>query len=159
MEFRCVALLVGIALSLAACGEVEQTSSSGVDTELGSGGGQTVVERVASSTTAVTRGSMGGRKRLPFDSPSGSVRITNPCDTAIEVRYRLTPRGKGGIPPNVIATIEPGESETPASYGYAADTGARDVMVFAPKLGWRDRKRARQDGGVVKFTIDPAFCP
>jgi hypothetical protein len=102
---------------------------------------------------------MGHPKRLPFDSPSGTVRVANPCDTAIEVRYRLTPRGKGGVPPNVIVTIESGESEAPAGYQYAADTGARDVMVFAPKLGWRDRKRARQDGGVVKFTIDPAFCP
>ena len=63
------------------------------------------------------------------------------------------------MPPNVIATIEPGEAEITAGYEYAADTGARDVMVFAPKLGWSTRKRARQDGLVVSFTIDFAVCP
>ena len=111
------------------------------------------------STTDLDADSGGYTKRLPFDSPRGSIRVANPCDTAVEVRYRLTPRGKGGFPPNVIATIEPGAKTTPIGYEYAANTGARDVMVFAPKLGWRDRKRARQDGGVVKFTIDSAFCP
>lgn len=142
-----LSFVVGLALVASACGDVGLVSATTAEGETGS------------ATTHDPGLGPVHPTRPPPGSPSGSVRIKNPCDTAIEVRWRLTPRGKGGVPPNVIVTVQPGRAENPSGYQYAAGTGSRDVMVFAPKLGWRARKRARQDGGVVRFTIDPDVCP
>ena len=133
---RCTASLIGLVLIIGACSDGEPSASTSTETTTG---------------VVITH--------PPPATPGGGLRITNPCDEAVVVEYRLAPVGGEGTPPSVIKTVRAGTTADMGGDGFAEETALRELLIAAPELGWTARERAREDGSSVSVSIDPESCP
>jgi hypothetical protein len=133
---RCTVSLIGLVLIVGACSDGEPSAGTSAET-----------------TTAVVI------THPPPGSPGGGLRITNPCDEAVVVEVRLAAVGEEATTPKVIKTVQAGRTASMGGYGFAEETGPRELLIAAPELGWTAREPAREDGSAARVSIDPESCP
>ncbi len=93
-----------------------------------------------------------------MDGPRGSVRVSNPCDRAVDIRLYVVPRDEQPTGTAVIKTIRAGRSPSVAGYEYLEERGPHDIVVVIPATGWSTRAAAVADGSEVVIAIDDDQC-